>query len=144
MRFKSNILIKENVNIVYQKTLNPKNLGRWVHGFKQFKTQKGRQRATGSTALQIYDDGGEILEVKEEVLSNVLNKEFICRLSHKNMESEVQYRFLNQGDSITKLQVNTQVKLKPAFFNLFALFVKGPMFRQQEEDLVKLKNLIEG
>ena len=142
MKFQSNILIKESVNKVYQYTVDPKNLKNWVHGFKQYKPQKGRRRTTGSTAVQVFDDG-ELMEVKEEVLSNVANKEFVCRLSHKNMESNVSYRFLNQGDALTKLVVQTDVRLKPAIFNLFSLFVKGPMRKQQDDDLKRLKRVIE-
>ena len=143
MNLHSTILIKASVNTVYQYTTDPRNLGKWVHGFKEYKSRKGRKRSTGSTAVQVFDDGGEILEIQEEVLSNVPNKEFVCHLSHKNMESEVTYRFLNQGDAITKLQVSARVRLKPVLFNLFSIFVKGPMRRQQEEDLRRLKNCIE-
>ena len=144
MKFQTSIIIHESVAQVFRYTVNPQNMNKWVQGFQQFKTQKGRKRAKGSTALQVFNDNGEVTEVQEEVLENIANQHFAFRLSHKNMESEVHYHFLNQGDQTTKLLVKATIRLKPRLFNLFALFVKGPMKRQQEQDLAKLKKLIEG
>lgn len=143
MQFQTSIIIKEAVAQVYQYTLNPQNMSKWVQGFQQFKTRKGRKRAKGSTAVQVFNDGGEVTEVQEEVLENITNQNFAFRLSHKNMESEVHYHFLDQGDRTTKLMVKAKVRLKPPVFNMFALFVKGPMKRQQVQDLAKLKKLLE-
>lgn len=143
MKFQTSIIIYKSVAEVYRYTLHPQNMNKWVQGFQQFKPGKGRKRAKGSTAIQIFNDGGQVTEIQEEVLENIINQHFTFRLSHKNMESEVNYHFLNQGDQVTKLLVKAKVRLKPRIFNLFALFVKGPMKRQQEQDLAKLKKLIE-
>ena len=142
MKFHSEIIINKPVKEVFKITVNPKNLPRWVEGFEKFKTLKGKARQVGSIGIHIYNDKEGKLEVREEVLANKSNQILKTHLSHKNMETTLDLRFLDQGES-TKIIANTQVKLKPLLFNLAAPFVKTPMKKQQKADLERLKKYIE-
>ena len=143
MKFSSETIIKRSVKEVFRFTISHKNLSKWVDGFQTYKSIKGRNRGIGSTATHIYKDSAGILEVHEEVLEIITGKSFKSRLSHKNMDTILSFRFLDHGDH-TKLVVEAQVKLKPAIFNLFSFFMKGQMKKQQQADIRRLKHLIEG
>ncbi len=143
MKFSSEIIINRSVKEVYRFAVSPKNLNKWVNDFQSYKPIKGRNRKKGSTATHIYEDQAGKLEVHEEVLDITPEKLFKTRLSHKNMNTVLEFRFLNQGGS-TKVVTDTYVKLKPAVFNLFSFFMKGQMKKQQQADLRRLKNVVEG
>ena len=142
MNFRSEITINKPVKEVFKYVINPKNLSKWVDGFEKFKPQKGKPRQLGSVGTHIYNDKDGKLEVREEVLANEPDKILKTHLSHKNMETTLTFRFLNQGDS-TKLIAETKVRLKPFIFNLASPFVKTPMKKQQQADLDRLKKRLE-
>ena len=142
MKFRSEIIINKPLRDVYKFTVNPKNFSRWVDGFEKFKPLKGKPRQVGSIGVHIYNDKEGKLEVKEEVLALHHNQNIKTHLSHKNMETTLDFRFLDQGDS-TKIIVEVQVRLKPLLFNLATPFVKTPMRKQQLADLKRLKNFLE-
>ena len=142
MKFLSEIIINKSVKEVFQYTVNPKNLSRWVDGFENFKPLSGKLRQVGSIGTLFYNDKEGELEVREEVLAFETGKYFKTHLSHKNMETTLNFRFLNQGES-TKIIVETHVRLKPLLFNLASPFVKIPMKEQQQADLTRLKKCLE-
>ncbi len=115
----------------------------WMKGFDRYKSETGGKRKVGSTAIQFFDDNGQPTKVREEVLEIKVNERFRCLLSTQNMISEQDYRFLDQGNGQTRLLVETEVKLRPALFNVFGFFVKGPMRKQQAKDLQQLKAILE-
>jgi hypothetical protein len=142
MKFRSEIIINKPLKDVFKYTINPKNLSNWVDGFEKFKPLSGKSWQVGSIGIQFYNDKEGKLEVREEVLAHESDKSLKTHLSHKNMETILEFRFLDQGDS-TKLIAEAQVRLKPFLFNLFAPFVKTPMKKQQLADLKRLKNCLE-
>jgi uncharacterized protein YndB with AHSA1/START domain len=142
MKFRSEIIINKPVKDVFQYTVNPKKLFLWVDGFEKFKPLSGKVRQVGSIATHIYNDKEGKLEVREEVLALESGKSLTTHLSHKNMETTLNFRFLDQGNS-TKIIVETRVRLKPLLFNLASPFVKTPMKKQQQADLNRLKNRLE-
>lgn len=143
MKFQSEIIIEKPVKDVYRFTINPKNLSRWVDSFEKFKPQSGKPRQVGSIGFHIYNDNEGILEVREEVLAHEPNKIFKTFMSHKNMETTLNFRFLDQGGS-TKLIAEANARLKPMLFNLIAPFLKNTMRKQQLADLERLKACLEG
>jgi uncharacterized protein YndB with AHSA1/START domain len=142
MKFRSEIIINRPVKDVYKYTVNPKNLSRWVDGFEKFKPLSGKARQVGSVGILIYNDKEGKLEVHEKILALEFGKSLKTHLSHKNMETVLEFRFLDQGNT-TKLVAEAQVRLKPFLFNLMAPFVKTPMRKQQLSDLKRLKNCLE-
>ena len=113
-----------------------------MDGFQRFKQLSGRQRQAGAKLILVFKDKAGELEVNEQVLEVTKGKLIRSELSHKNMRTQQNFRFLNQGGTC-KVLVDTQVRLRPAVFNLFGFFVKGPMQKQQREDLQRLKQVIE-
>lgn len=143
MQFKTSITINQPVAKVFKYVLEPRNMKSWMQGFKSYEFRKGRRRAAGSRGLQVFEEpDGQLTKVEEEVLSLDQNDELRMRLSHRNMQSTVLYRFLDQGNR-TRLMVEVDTRLRPLVFNLFAPFVKGPMKRRQQEDLQRLKTALE-
>ena len=142
MKFSSSIEINRPIKEVYRFAVSSKNLHRWVDGFETFQQKKGRNRGKGSTATHIYRDSAGKLEVQEEVLEIKPEKLFKTHLSHKNMETDLEFKFLNLGGN-TRVVTDTYVRLKPAVFNLLSFFMKGQMKKQQQADLRRLKNVLE-
>jgi len=144
MRIQSSLQIERPVDEVYRfVVLHPQNMKHWMQGFERYQPQSGGKRKTGSVATQVFKDGKHKTEIREEVLEVRPHEHFRCLLSHRNMLSEQDFRFLDQGDGQTRLVLETEVKLRPALFNIFGFLVKGPMRKQQEADLKRLKQALE-
>jgi hypothetical protein len=144
MKFSTSIPIDKPATEVFRYVvLQPQNMKHWVQGFEAFRPQSGSKRKEGSVAAQVFHDGDHKTEVREEVLEVRPHKRFRCLLTHRNMQSEQDYHFLDQGGGQTKLYLATEVKLRPALFNLFGFLVKGPMRKQQAADLERLKSELE-
>jgi len=111
MKFSSEIVVKRSVKEVYRFTVSHKNLSKWVDGFQSYKAIKGRNRGKGSTSTHVYQDSAGKLEVHEEVLEVVAEKSFKSRLTHKNMDTILELRFLDHGES-TKVIADANVTLK--------------------------------
>jgi len=143
MRFTSHIDIERPAAKVFAFVLHPDNMKHWVQGFRSYRPVKGRKRKSGSRAVQLFQEpDGKTTEVTEEVRKLVPGQLIELQLSHQNMDSEVVYRFLDQGEH-TRLQVAVSTRLKPWAFSLLAPFVKGPMRNRQEQDLLRLKQHLE-
>lgn len=143
MRFSTDIVIERPITEVYRFVLQPNNMKRWMKGFQEFRPVKGRPRKTGSMAIQVFREPDDsTTEVREEVLNLTPNQSLQLLLTHKNMDSTVYYRFLDLGEH-TRLRVDVSTRLKPRIFSLLTLFVKGPMRRRQQEDLLRLKKHLE-
>ena len=113
MKFQSEIIIHKPVREVFRYTLDPKNLSRWIEGFKKFKPLSGKARQVGSVGMHIYDDKEGKLEVREEILAIKAEKNLKTKLSHKNMETTLNFVFLDQGNNSTKLIAETNVLTLP-------------------------------
>ncbi len=111
----------------------------WMKGFKGYRLERGRKRQPGSRAVLSFEDGGGQLEVVEEVAGVVPGRRLELVLKNKNMISEQVYEFLDQGEGRCRVRLISRVQLRPWLFNLFSPFVKGPMQRQQDEDLERLR-----
>lgn len=143
MRFSTDIVIERSVSDVYQFVRQPNNMKHWVQGFQAFRPRKGTPRRPGSLAVQVFEEpDGKTTEVQEKVLQIQPNESIRLRLTHRNMDSSVHYRFLDLGEH-TKLVVDVSTQLKPKLFFLLTPFVKGPMRRQQQQDLLRLKRYLE-
>ena len=142
MRFSTNIIVNRPITKVFEFFRNPRNLRLWVKDLKQFKTQKGKRSKEGDTGILVFEDKEGILEVSEIIETYERNERVVTQLSHKGMDSTIEVKFLDLGET-TKILVKTQVKLKPWAANFFALFMKGEMQRQQEGDYRRLKKALE-
>ncbi len=142
MKFHSEVTINRPVKEVYRFTVSHKNLSKWIDGFEAYRAVKGRNRSKGSKAIHVYKDAAGKLEVNEEVLDLIPEKSFVTKLSHKNMDTRLEFRFLDQGNR-TKIIADANVRLKPPIFNLFSFFMKSRMKEQQQADLRRLKHLLE-
>ena len=138
MKFSTNIVINRPVTKVFNFAMHPHNLKTWVNTLKGYKTLKGRRNQVGNTGVLIFEDKEGKLEVSEEIVQFERNRFLHTKLSHKGMDSEIQIKFLDQGDS-TKVMVNTTVRLKPWIANLFSIFMKNEMKQQQARDYQRFK-----
>ena len=143
MKFTNRIVIERPPREVYRYFIDPRNLRHWQANYERFRAGKGAsKRPSGSRSTHVFKDVKGELEVEELVIKNVADREFMHRMSAKNMSSKVRYRFLDRGDS-TELVAENELSLKPALLNFFAFFLKGSMREQQAADLRALKERLE-
>ncbi len=141
MKIKTVIQINHSTEKVFRYLTNSRNMPEWMMGLQKIKSVKGRRPAKGSISTQVFKDAKGLMEVKEEVVEFERNKTFALQLSHKNMETTQLFSLAANEDG-TKLTVETQTRLIPAFIGIFGVFMKDQMRRQQEQDLKKLKRKI--
>ncbi len=127
---------------VYRSVLDHRNLKHWIDDFKYYTLQKGNRKRQGDKGVLVFEDADGKLEVEEIITQIQKNKTLTTQLSHQQMNSTVQIRFLDQGTA-TKLIVNTHVQLKPAIANLFSIFMKSGMQKKQAADFKRLKTFLE-
>ena len=79
----------------------------------------------------------------EEIEAVDKDGRFAYKLTHENFISEVECRFLDQGEGSTMLVETTQVNFRPAMLNVVGMFLKGSMKKRRNADLQKFKDIVE-
>ncbi len=143
MQFSISVLVKQPVEKVYSYFVRHQNLTSWVNNLVQYKPiSRGGRNKEGYKGTLIYKDTKGDLEVQEVVQVAETNKRFVVELTGEGMNSRVETKFLDQGEH-TKIIVHTNTKITPWIAGLFALLMKGQMRKEQENDYLKLKEILE-
>jgi len=142
MKFTINVIVKENKAEVFRYLTSPAKLTEWTKGLQSIKPLKGRRSKEGGTSKLFFKEQKTTFSVEEEVLVFDRNNRFKIRLDHQEMVSVVDYYFRTTDDQ-TVVIAKYDIHLKNLLNRFVAIFFKGPIKKQQLEDLKKLKQKIE-
>lgn len=144
MKFTITIEIKERKEEVFRYLTSPVKLTEWTKGLQSIKPTKGRRSKAGGTSKLFFKEQKTTFTVLEEVLVFDRNNQFKIRLDHQEIISEVDYYFRTK-DNHTVIIAKYHIQFKNVFNRALGIFFRGPMKKQQADDLKRLKrNIVKG
>lgn len=140
--YENEVFIERPVDKSFMVFTDVNKMGEWITGFKKMEMIKGMPTLPGSLIRMTMEINGKEIMVTEEVVEFKWNKIFSFRLYHKSMTIDCEYTFVS-SEMNSEIHSNMTVKGKNLFWRSVNLFMKGKMKKQNQDDLDKLKALIE-
>lgn len=139
---KTSVTINRPVEEVWKAFMNPANLPHWLSGFVSTTTISGQQGMPGSKNEIVLKERGKEMIVIETVQETTHLKHFRSTMENKQMNSEVDFRFISFGH-YTEIIQTAQLIPNGFFMRLLFPFMKGVVKKIMSNDLMKLKKIIE-
>lgn len=143
MKCISQVIINKPVEEVWNYFDNPDNMTKWLTGLQSFEHLSGTPGEVGAKSKHTYDNNGKTIVLIEEITSRIANKELKGTLTHDMMESTMDNQFEDLGDGRTKVTATVNTKFKSLVFKLLSPFMKRGFQNRQNNDLRRLKELVE-
>ncbi len=142
--FNSTIDIGAPVDEVYAIYTDEALMGQWITGFVSIENISGAPLEVGSRWRLVFDDerGGEIEMIKEVTVVEPMQRyAFVSESDDVFVESEAQ--FFSDGVGGTRVEGTSTLKGKTWFMRSLMPLVKGSMQQRLDEDLERLREVIE-
>lgn len=139
---KTAVTINRPVEEVWQIFINPANLPHWLSGYVSATVISGQQGAPGSKTKLVLKERGKEMTVTETVQETTPLKHFRSTMEHKQMNSEVDFRFISFGN-YTEIIQTSQLFPDGFLMKLLTPLLKGSVKKTLTNDLIKLKIFIE-
>jgi len=121
---------------------DPDNLPLWLTGFRKIEYLRGEENQPGSYyRLTMVEDGREII-MTEQIIASVENEHFAMTLESNMLVIEANYWFAPIGN-ITRVTANSEYAGKGPFWKSVLWFSKEEMRTRQQDDLRRLKVMVE-
>jgi uncharacterized membrane protein len=140
--FTTSVTVERPVGEVYEKFMDPNNMGKWISGLKSVETIEGAPETIGSKYRFRFDERGREIEMLETVTSIKRNEEYSFDMDMNELSGHVSVRFLPKG-SLTEIRTRNDYNAKKLVWRMMLPFMKSQMAKRQTTDYLKLKNLIE-
>jgi hypothetical protein len=140
--YENEVHINKPVDISFMVFTDPSKMEEWLTGFKKMEWIQGMPAMPGSLMRLTLEINGREVEITEEVLAFEWNRRFAFRLHHKKIKVDCDYTFV-ASDMNSKIKSSMMVQGKNVFWRTINVFMKGKMQKQNQEDLEKLKAVIE-
>jgi hypothetical protein len=117
-------------------------MGEWLEGFKKIEHIRGTPKTVGNVSNVYFTYNGKEMVVKRTITAIKLfeSMESLSETDFMNMEYRVQMTAIGEK---TKISSSTTVKGNGMFARSLMVFMGGSLKKQEETNLVKLKNTIE-
>jgi hypothetical protein len=114
----------------------------WTTDLEKFEVLSRPPGLVGSKARLHYLQGDQRYVMQDELLLVEPNRRYLSRVSGDAIEAEVE-TLLTPINSGTRVDVRWTGKGKHVILRLLLPFMRGSITRQTQNDLVKLKKLVE-
>jgi uncharacterized protein YndB with AHSA1/START domain len=139
---KTAVTINKPVEKIWEAFINPANLPHWLSDLVSATLISGKQGLPGSKHKLVFKERGNEVTVTETVQEATPLKHFRSTMENKQMNSEVDFRFISFGNYTEIIQT---VHLFPHNFlmKLWMPFIKAGVRKTLTKDLIKMKKMIE-
>jgi len=121
---------------------DPDNLPLWMSGFRKIEYLRGEENQPGSYyRLTMVEDGREII-MTEQITALVENEHFAMAIESNMLVSEANFWFEPSGDG-SRITANSEYAGKGPFWKSMLWFSKDEIRARQDDDLRRLKVLVE-
>lgn len=142
MQFQISVIAPADAPHTFRTLISPVKLPLWMQDLQSVKSTAGRRSQVGGRSQLHFKDAKSAFQVKEEVTALERNRLFAVRQVHTELTTTVTYTLQPENDQRTRLTVHYRVQFHNPLNRVMALFFKGPMKRQQSQDLQRLVRLI--
>ena len=140
--YENEVMIERPVDKSFMVFTDVSKMGEWLTGFKKMERIKGLPTLPGSLIRMTMEMNGKEISVTQEVIDFKWNKLFSFRLHHESMTIDCEYTFVS-SEMNSEIHSIMIVEGKNLFWRSINLFIKRKMKKQNQDDLDKLKALIE-
>ena len=144
VEFNSTIDIGAPVDEVYAVYTDEALMGQWITGFVSIENISGAPLEVGSRWRLVFDDerGGEIEMIEEVTVVEPMQRfAFVSESDDVFMEDEA--RFFSDGVGGTRIEGTSVLRGRTWYMRSLLPLIKGSIQQRQDEDLERLRELIE-
>ena len=143
MDIKSQTIIHKPVNEVWEYFTDPQNLKKWMGGLESVQPIKGEPGEEGSVSKHIVKERGQTIEMEVTIIDKNPPEKLSLELNHKDFKVKVVNLLEPVNDNSTTFITAADVKIKSFAYKLMVPVIKNELQKKQDEDLKRLKGLIE-
>src|SRR5215203_2577684 len=143
MLTQTTVIINKSIREVWDFFKNPANLKLWLGGFQRFEQVSGIPGTVGAKAKHYFLEKGKELMVDEEIMEVIPEKKFLGTLASSMMVNTVTNYFNDLPNNQTEYSLSSDTQFKGFFWKQVGPLMKGEFKKRQENDLQKLKQVLE-
>ena len=143
MLTQSTVIIDRPIKEVWEFFKDPNNLKLWLGGFQRYEQVSGTPGTVGAKAKHYFIDRGKELVLDEEIIEVIPEKKFLGTLGSSMMVNTVTNYFNDLGNNKTEYSLSSDTQFKGFFWKQVGPLMKGEFKKRQENDLQKLKQVLE-
>ena len=142
MKLSTSITINESIEKVWDIFMDESKMKLWMSHLENFETIKGQPGKVGSQFKVKFNENGRETIFLEKVTAVKPNELYAFKMIHNALESDVEVRLTTKNGQ-TQLSQLVDMKAKKLSWKFLLPLMKGQMIKRQNQDLQKLKALIE-
>jgi len=143
MLTQSTVIINRPIKEVWAFFKDPNNLKLWLGGFQRYEQVSGTPGTVGAKAKHYFIERGKELVLDEEIIEVIPEKKFLGILGSPMMVNTVTNYFNDFGNDQTEYSLSSDTQFKGFFWKQVGPLMKGEFKKRQENDLQKLKQVLE-
>jgi uncharacterized protein YndB with AHSA1/START domain len=143
MLTQSTVIINRPIKEVWEFFKDPNNLKLWLGGFQRYEQVSGTPGTVGAKAKHYFIERGKELVLDEEIIEVIPEKKFLGILGSPMMVNTVTNYFNDFGNDQTEYSLSSDTQFKGFFWKQVGPLMKGEFKKRQENDLQKLKRVLE-
>ncbi len=140
--YESEVVVNKSAKESWAVMSDEANLPKWIKGFKKTELVSGTANTVGSVSNVYVDEGGEEMVMKETITALKLYEQMAMNFSMDFMDMDYEMLF-NEKDGNTTITTKSTTVGNGMIAKSIISFMPGSMKAQEEENLGKLKMLIE-
>jgi len=141
-KYQMTIDIQQPVEKVFAVLDDAAQVTKWIGGLQSIEALTEGGNRVGAKAKHVYNENGRIIEMIEETLIYEPNKIVKIHGKTDGFELTAQYE-LEAIPGGTRLHYESETRMYGLFMRLMAFFINMSANNKVNEDLVRLKNLLE-
>ncbi len=143
MKLSSSIRIDRPVQEVWDYINDPETMSEWQQGYTSTEPLEGQPATKGARAKHTYTERGKPFVMTETVIDSRPPYAIDIVLEHPTMDYQIATRLREDTDGSTRIQMDSEVKMKAFSFKVLKPLLKKPFQKRQDKDLERLKNVME-
>ena len=143
MKLTSSIRINKPVQEVWDYINDTDTMKDWQQGYTSTEQLEGEPATKGARAKHTYMERGKPFEMTETVLDSRPPYAIDIILEHPAMDYSIATRLREDVEGSTRVQMDSEVKMKAFSFKVLKPLLKKPFQKRQDKDLENLKKVME-
>jgi uncharacterized protein YndB with AHSA1/START domain len=140
--YKSQITVNKSAKEAWAVMSDEESLPQWINGFQRTELVSGSNNTVGAVSNVYVVEGGKEMVMKETITAIKPYEQLAMTFSMDMMDMDYEMLFEEQ-DGKTSITSNTTAKGNGIIYKSLISFMPSAMKKQEDENLGKLKKLIE-
>jgi carbon monoxide dehydrogenase subunit G len=143
MKISSGTTINQPLAKVWDFINDPQYMKDWQQGYSGTERISGQPLEKGAVAKHTYLERGKPFVMTETIVESNPPNEIDIILEHPTMAFALKTRLQEEGPNATRVSMENEIRFKAFSFKVLKPLLRGPFQKRQDEDLKRLKALLE-